>query len=136
LAGDFTFHTIDPRNPTGRKVRVILPGELIDRYYKYTYVAYENFRAAKHVLENPQRIFTGIREFNEGEWWCYTGRPERWHVAEAVTAPFPKNRVFAVYLNSRMIVYECRSEPAAEDDSMCPLDWQNRYGGLVWKSTS
>lgn len=42
VAGDFTVHTIYPRNPTGQKVTVVLPGKLIERYYKYTPVAYEN----------------------------------------------------------------------------------------------
>ncbi len=26
-----------------------------------------------------------------------------------------------------------RAEKAASDDPLCPDDWQNRYGGLIWK---
>ena len=105
------------------------------RYYKYSPVRYWNLIAAKFVLEYPQRIFWGVREYNEGG-WCYTARPQEWFVKESIKAPFPKDTVFAVYLNPNLRVYECRAEYAADDDPMCPIDWRNRYRGLVWKSTS
>jgi hypothetical protein len=62
----FEIETIDPRNlPNGRAI-VTIPYNLIIRFYKFRPVDYENFRAAKEVLENPKRIFTGIRAHNEG----------------------------------------------------------------------
>jgi hypothetical protein len=48
--------------------------------------------------------------------------------------PFPHDKVFAVYINSRMQVYECRAEFIAEDDPLAPIDWQTRFRGLTWKS--
>ena len=135
MADDFSCETIDPRNPTGPAIKAILPGYYTLRLFKYSPVDYENLRAAKHVLEHPERIFFGVREFNEGG-WCYTARPAEWYIKEAVVAPFPDKKVFAVYLNPNMRVYECRAEYAAADDPCCPADWQTRYRGLIWKNTS
>jgi hypothetical protein len=135
MSKDYLQPIINPTDPTGEKIHAVLPHPLILVYYKLYPVRYENLRAAKFVLENPERIFTGVRQFNEGG-WCFTGRPKLWYIREGVRAPFPDNLIFAVYLNSRFVVYECRAERAASDDRSCPVDWQNRYNGLVWKNTS
>ena len=135
VAADFTCRTIDPNNPTGPKVDAIFPAGYTLRLFKYSPVDYENLRAAKYVLENTKRIFFGVREFNEGG-WCYTGYPLEWYIRQATVVPFPKGKVFAVYLNPNMWVYECRAEYAAKDDVSAPLNWQTRYRGLTWKSTS
>lgn len=135
MADDFACKTIDPVNPSGPKIDAIFPGDLTLRYYKYSPVRYLNLIAAKFVLENTERIFFGVREFNEGG-WCYTACPAEWYIKENLVAPFPEDKVFAVYLNPNMRVYECRAEYAADDDPRCPVDWQKRYRGLSWKSTS
>ena len=135
LTSDFLFKAIDPANPNGPKVDVTFPGDLTLRLYKYSSVRYENLRAAKYVLENTERIFFGVREFSKGG-WCYTGRPVEWYIRENIVAPFPEHMVFAVYLNPNMRVYECRAEHAADDDPLSPVDWQKRYRGRAWKSTS
>ena len=135
MTADFTCKTLDPSNPDGPKVDAIFPGGYTLRLYKYSPVAYENLRAAKYVLENPKRVFFGLREFNEGG-WCYTGRPPEWHIREKIVVPFPRDKVFAVYLNPRMQVYECRAEYAADDDPLSPVNWETRYEWPIWKSTS
>jgi hypothetical protein len=135
VAADFACKTIDPNDPTGPKIDAIFPGVYTLRLYKYSPVDYENLRAAKHVLENPKRIFFGVRVFNQGG-WCYTGRPPEWYIKERAVVPFPKDRVFAVYLNPNMQVYECRAEYTDAVDPLCPVNWQDRYRGLTWKSTS
>ena len=135
MAADYACETIDPNNPTGPKTKAIFPGEYSLRLYKYSPVEYENLRAAKYVLEHPQRIFFGVREFNEGG-WCYTGRPIEWCVKEGEVRPFPQNIVFAVYLNPNMRVYECRAEFVADDDQLSPANWRKRYRGVIWKNTS
>jgi hypothetical protein len=135
VARDFPCETVDPSNPTGPKAVAVFPGVYTARLYKYSPVDYENLRAALHVLANPKRIFFGVRVFNEGG-WCYTGRPGEWFIKERVIAPFPKDKVFAVYLNPNMYVYECRAERSSVDDPFCPVDWQERYRGLTWTSTS
>jgi len=135
VADDLACKTIDPNDPTGSKVDAIFPGDYTLKLYKYWRVDYENLRAAKCVLENVARIFFGVREFNEGG-WCYTGRPGEWFISEAKIAPFPEDKVFAVYLNPNMRIYECRAEYAAPDDPLNPVNWQTRYRGLTWKNTS
>lgn len=131
---NFYIDIIDPDNPEGPKTQATIPHRLILQYYKYHPVRYENFRAAKFVLENPARIFAGVRQFNEGG-WCFTGRPKQWYVKADAIVPFPDELVFAVYLNSRLFVYEARAEKSASDDPLCPEDWQDRYSALVWKNT-
>ncbi len=121
--------------PLRPKVLATIPRRLIECYFKFWPVRYENFRAAKHVLTNPIRIFAGVREFNPGG-WCFRGRPTIWHIRETVTAPFPADRVFSVYLNPRLMVYECRAEYSSREDADLPIDWGNRYSGIVWQTTS
>lgn len=67
---------------------------------------------------------------------CFLPPQISWYILDTVTAPFPENMVFAVYMNSRLYIYDARAEYCASDDTLCPVDWQNRYEGLVWKSTS
>lgn len=115
---------------------MIFPAGYTDRLYKSWPVDFQNLRAAKYVLENVERIFFGVRDFNEGG-WCYTACPGTWYIRERIEVPFPKDKVFAVYVNPRLHVFECRAEWAADDDPLCPVDWQTRYRGLAWqKSTS
>lgn len=135
MAADFACKTRNPLDPEGDPVDAIFPADLTLRWYKFSPVRYWNLIPAKFVLENVRRIFRGIREFREGG-WCYTGRPATWFVREDVRVSFSEQQVFAVYLNPRMRVYECRAEYVAEDDRLCPADWRDRYGGLIWKSTS
>ena len=130
-----TLNIIDPKNPTGKRIEAVIPGDLIIRWYKYHPVMYENLRAVKAVLDDPKRIYAGIRAINEG-WFCYVGRPETWYIKEDTEVPFPKNRVFAVYLNNRMHVYNFTAEYIDSDDPLSPKDWKNRFTGLLWQSTS
>ena len=134
MAADFTCQAIDPKNPTGPKIEVIFPGDLTERCYKYSPVRYRNLIAAKFVLDYTERIYFGVREFNEGG-WCYTARPREWYIREQVVVPFPEDLVYAVYLNPNMRVYEWRAERVGQDDPFAPADWQERYRGLTWKST-
>lgn len=89
----------------------------------------------KSVLEDTKRIFSGLRELNEG-WWCYVGRPKTWCVAEGRFEPFPENRVCTVYLNDRMWVFDWVAERADEKDPLSPVGWENRFTGRVWKIDS
>lgn len=134
-ADDYKCLTIDPLNPSGDKSYAIIPGSWYIELYKHSPVEYENLRCVKVVLEDPQRIFYGPREYNEGG-WCMTGRPLEWHVKSDVVRPFPPDLVFAVYLNPHMRVYEARAEFAADDDRLAPIDWMNRYKGrIAWSGT-
>jgi len=132
---NYSIQVINPDDPDGLKIEAIIPHRLILHYYKYDPVRYENFRAVRHVLETPRRIFAGVRRFNEGG-WCFTGKPTTWYVRPEVQVPFPNGLVFAVYLNPRFYVYEARAEKAADDDDCSPVDWRNRYTTLKWKSIS
>jgi hypothetical protein len=134
MGQNYNLVIIDPENPD-QTTTAVIPHDVYLSAYKFTPVKYENLRAAKFVLENPERIFAGIRRFNDGG-WCFTGRPVMWHIKEQLTAPFPNHLVFAVYLNPGLRVYEWRAELADQNDPASPDDWENRYNALIWKRTS
>ena len=134
MGQNYNLVVIDPEN-TSQTTTAIITHEVYLSAYKYFPVKYENLRAAKFVLENPERIFAGIRRFTDGG-WCFTGRPAIWHIKERVTSPFPAELVFAVYLNPGLCVYEWRAEKAAANDPSSPDDWENRYNALIWKRIS
>ncbi len=131
MVTDISCKTLNPVDPDGPKLDAIFPAGYTTKLYKYWPVDFDNLRAAKFVLENTERIFFGVRKFTEGG-WCYTGRPTEWYIKEGIEVPFPPDKVFAVYMNSRMHVYECRAECADNQDPLCPVGWQTRYGGLTW----
>lgn len=135
MTHSFNIFTIDPRNPTGKRIEAVIPSDLSLKWYKYSPVKYENLRAVRAVLDDPKRIYTGIRVINEGG-FCYVGRPETWYIKEDTEVPFPKNRVFAVYLNDRMCIYDFTAEYIDSEDPLSPRDWKNRFMGLLWQSTS
>ena len=132
---DYQLNTIDPRDPKNARIQITIPHSVCLYFYKYYPVRYENLRVAKEVLQNPKRIFSGIRAHNEGG-WCFTGRPKEWHIKEAVIAPFPDDLIFTVYINPRLRLYESRADVAAKDDPESPKDWQSRFGVLIWKNIS
>ena len=135
MAANYLCKTVNPENPNGPKIDAVFPAEYTAKLFKFWPVDYQNLRAAKYVLENVERIFFGVRDFNEGG-WCFTARPKDWYIRERIEVPFPKDKLFAVYLNPRMYVYECRAEFVADDDSFCPVDWQTRYRGLTWRKNT
>lgn len=130
-----SVETIDPRAPDGPPAKALFPRALINKVHKTNPVAFENLRYAKEVLEAPHRIFEGTREHQRGG-WCFVGRPTEWYLREGVIVPFPKDKVFAVYLNPRMLVYAWRAEPADPEDRSSPLGFKTRYRRQVWPSTS
>ncbi len=131
MTADFRCKTINPEDPDGPEIDAIFPAGYTARLFKYWPVDFENLRAAKFVLENAKRIFFGVRDFSKGG-WCYTGRLTEWYIKERIEVPFPLDKVFAVYMNPRMHVYECRAEYADNEDPLCPVGWQTRYRGLTW----
>lgn len=130
-----SIEIIDPRDPAGPQARAIIPYNLVLRLYKINPVAYENLTCAKDVLENPRRIFEGTREHQTGG-WCFVGGPGEWHIRQDVIVPFPRNLVFAVYLNPSMVVYDWRAEKQDPDDPLSPLGFGERYRRRIWPHTS
>ncbi len=132
---NYTFKTLDPETPDGPLGEVTLYHSTYLHAYKYSPVEYENIVAAKEVLDHPERIFEGVRAFNDGG-WCYTGRPSRWCIKEGVFVPFPDDLIFTVYINPGRAIYSWRAEKAAQNDKNSPDDWENRYQSLTWSRIS
>jgi hypothetical protein len=51
MAADYKFLSINPDDPTGDPVEIIIPGLVYERAYKEDRIHYENLRAAKFVLD-------------------------------------------------------------------------------------
>src|SRR5437867_2194753 len=92
---NYLVDIINPENVNGPKIKAIIPHRVYLRFYWKSPVKYENLVAAKFVLENPLRIFSRVRQFNEGG-WCFTGKPTSWNIREGVRVPFLEHLVFAV----------------------------------------
>ena len=128
----FKQPVIDPRDPGGAPAVVTIPCDLIQRWYKYQSVDYENLETAKFVLEHPQRILGGVRDYEEGG-YCYLARPSQWYVKSGVLAPFPAQLVFGVYVNPNLWLYEIQAEKTDKQDILLPINWKTRYReGLLW----
>lgn len=125
------IETLDPNNPAGPRIAVFLPQDIVLRAYKYDSVKYENLRGLKEVLDNPKRIFWGIREYSEGG-WCYTGIPPELYVTETEVIDFPKDKVFAVYITDRYEIFDWIVEYADDKDCLNPKGWEERYRSKKW----
>lgn len=135
--GFICVQTKDPTHPDCRQAKIdaLIPRELVQCYWKTHPVKVYNLDPAREVLQDPERIYCGVREYNEGG-WCYVGKPPRIAKREKVWVPLPPGFLFAVYMNPQYHVYEWRLEKAAEDDPPAPVDWRNRYGGVAWQRSS
>jgi len=127
--------TINPENPDGDKVEIFIELGLIHEICKHPIKFYNLGMCVPGVLTNPMRIYSGLRDLQKGG-WCYVGVPDQWCIKDGVFATFPRSKfVFAVYVNPRMRVYEWRAEKIAADDAFAPVDWQRRYGELIWQTS-
>jgi hypothetical protein len=127
---EYTIAALDPTNVPGVRRPIIIPRDVYLEAYKHWPVQYENLRCVKYVLENTQRIFSGVRDHVPGG-WCYTGRPLEWHVRPNVTAAFPHHLIFAVYVNPKFELFDWLAEKADPQDATCPVNWRDRYKGRV-----
>lgn len=126
---------LNPVDPDGEAIQLIIPGERIEQVWGLSSVKVLNLCCADAVLRAPYAVFSGIRTWNR-DGWCYVGRPAcDWYVRPDVTATFPENFVFVVYVNPRMEIYEWRAEYSDILDRNLPEGWQNRFGAIVWKRT-
>lgn len=125
------LYTVDPENPKGPKIAVRLEQDTLQYWYKYKPTKWKNVLTAKHVLDNPLRIFVGIRRSFSENGWCYVGKPRTWFIRENEKVAFPQDLVYAVYLNDRKAIYDHIAEVADVKDLNSPEDWENRFGGVI-----
>lgn len=134
VPGFFSVWAIDPEAPD-RRIEALIPKEVLYNYYKTHPVTWHNVVVAKEVLENPARIYYGIRDHQKGG-WCYTGRPMQFWKKPGITVPLPTTHLFTVYMNPSYHVYLWRLEKVDPQDLFAPIDWRERYGGMSWKRDS
>ena len=132
--GFITIETLDPSKP-GARINALLPMELLHKYWKTKPVKVYNLKALRVVLDSPQRIYHGLRRFNQGG-WCYAARPEQYFIRPDIEVPLPPKFVFAVYLNPHYHIFEWRLDLADDVDPYAPKDWGHRFGEKVWPPNS
>ena len=125
----------DPCGSGSEPLVVKLSCEFVTKLYKYHYVDFLNLEAAKEVLLSPRAVFLGVRDYEVGG-YCYVGRPGKWYIKERCLVPFPNDKVFAVYLNPTLWLYELQAEKTEGAGSDMPLGWRDRYEELLWIPTT
>lgn len=99
-----------------------------------------NLSTAHEVLNNPNRIFSGLNRphSNSSNKLCVVGKPKYWYIGVNIsdTALFPHNLVYLVFLNERNSIFEFRAEEADIEDTLSPIGWKDRFGELIWKKNS
>ena len=84
------------------------------------------------VLLNPDVIFGGVREFQQGG-CCYVGQPSRRWFNSGSQGPPPPGMVFVVFVSPRDCVYEWRWEKADPNNERMPTNCTGRFkDGLIW----
>jgi len=128
----FQYEVLDPHNPAGPPAIVTIPCDLVRRWYKYSYVDYQNLAGpGVEVLDKPLAIFGGVRAYEQGG-YCYLGKPAQWYIRRDCLVSFPANRIFGVYVNPNFWLYDVQAEKLERDDPFRPVNWRNRYEVLLW----
>lgn len=121
----------------GKDVEMRIEPDYYERLLKYLPTNFLNLSTVHKVINNPNRIFSGLNRFysDSSNRFCIVGKPESWFVgkSKSVEVPFPTNLVF---LSERYSIFEFGAEKADKEDSLNPEGWRNRYGELIWKKTS
>lgn len=100
-----------------------------------------NLRTAMEVLENPLRIYHGIRDprTEERSGWCYIGKPPFVVDYEGRKIAFPDGKLYTVFLNERYDVIDWGKENEDPQSSGRLRDEElgterSRFGELVWQN--
>ena len=130
--------TLSIKNPaTGQDLVVRFEYDFLNYLHKFQPVRWENLRTVEWVLKNPTRLFIGIKRAVSNEGLCFVGKPDQWYIHEEAKVSFPKEKlVFAVFLNDRNSVYDYRAEKIDLEDPESPMNWKDRFGGVLWKKIS
>ncbi|MFQ5964687.1 MAG: hypothetical protein ACE5KZ_10410 [Candidatus Scalinduaceae bacterium] len=96
-----------------------------------------NLSTAYKVLNNPNRIFSGLNRphSNSSKKLCVVGKPKHWYIGVNIsdTALFPDDLVYLVFLNERNSIFEFGAEEADIEDPLSPIGWKDRFGERIWK---
>ncbi len=113
-------------------------------YYKrlqiYMPNDYLNLFTVFEVLQNPNRIFSGLcrRHSDSSKKLCVVGKPQHWYIGtkSSSNVPFPQELVYLVFLSERNSIFEFRAERSDTEDPLSPIGWEERFVELIWKKNS
>lgn len=133
-----TFKVKWPIDGTEKIIRVEF------EYYDFLNISrpnrFLNLFTVYEVLNNPNRIFAGLkRPFSDSsKRLCVVGKPRYWYVGKENSSevPFPSELVYLVFLSERNSVFEFGAEDADQEDPLSPVNYETRYGEILWKKTS
>jgi hypothetical protein len=135
MANAHTFIIKWPVDGSKREIRV--EPKYYEYLLKYLPTDFLNLFTAYEVVNNPNRIFSGLKRLysDSSRKLCIAGKPHNWYIGknEETAAPFPQNLVYLVFLNERNSIFEFRAEEADTEDPLSPKDWKDRFAKLLWK---
>lgn len=124
------LYALDPTN-LKNKVEVRVEFNTVEYWAKFRYETRGlNLYTAQEVLLNPTKIYVGLKRPFDQDGWCYIGKPAQWSFKEC-DVPFPKDRVYAVYLNSRRTLFDHYHEEADPRDHLSMEGWENRFEDVI-----
>jgi hypothetical protein len=93
-------------------------------------------RIARTVLEDPRRIYSGIRPDEVDDWgWCYVS-PYNSHFSErGKEVDLEGEWLFLAFISPRYTLLEWGLERPTEGDPLLPESANIRFGQLVWPTT-
>lgn len=134
MANTYSFRITWPIN--GKEVEI----RIEPNYYKHLLIYcpndFTNLFTVYEVLKNPNRIFSDLKRpcSDSSNKLCVVGKPRHWYVGvNNASALFPPGFVYLVFLNERKSIFEFGAEPSDTEDPLNPVDWENRFGELIWK---
>ncbi|MCX5674736.1 MAG: hypothetical protein NTX87_06985 [Planctomycetota bacterium] len=126
---------LNPHEQTGATWSVLLPIGLVRHWLKESEVDYQNLKhLVPEILRKPVAVFGGVRVYEQGG-YCYLGKPADWYIRPNCLVPFPKERIFAVYVNPMCRLYEIQAEKVEPPSLYRPKGWKDRYEALLWSTT-
>jgi len=84
------------------------------------------------VLKAPMAIFEGLEREGFEKGLCFTGKTDRYRLRQAVETPFPRGKVFAIYMDKSRFIFEWRLEREDPEHDGHPVRWTQRFTRRLW----
>jgi hypothetical protein len=128
----YDVEALNPHGQTAATWTVLVPVSLVRHWLKESEVDFQNLKhLVPAILRAPVAVFEGVRDYEEGG-YCYLGKPTDWYVKPRCLVPFPKDRIFAVYVNPMRRLYDIQAEKTEPGSMYRPEGWKERYEALLW----
>lgn len=125
-------YSFNAKYPGNVKIKLWLKATTVEEAHKYQSVRYYNMLSIPEVLEKPTAIFKGLGRENFKEGLCYCGKPNHRYWDHTTTVPFPDDKIFLVFANSKKIIFDWRTEKEDHNNPGFPNGYATRFDDLIW----